>query len=193
MNEREFNRLLKRVCYDKEAFVRLYRFYYPRIILYIAKECPEADAEAVGQEFFIRLIKIVNPAHVRYPTSWVFTACRNLVKDMTEGPEEIVLSEELSAAEELYYPDTEDDVEMSERVEGLLDELDGITRKIIIMYYWKGYTFREIARKMDMKEVTVRKRHSRAIKKIRDLHTGAAKEGEKDVLLTEVRKWNTNL
>ena len=61
MNEREFNRLLKRVCYDKEAFVRLYRFYYPRIILYIAKECPEADAEAVGQEFFIRLIKIVNP------------------------------------------------------------------------------------------------------------------------------------
>ena len=106
MNEREFNRLLKRVCYDKEAFVRLYRFYYPRIILYIAKECPEADAEAVGQEFFIRLIKIVNPAHVRYPTSWVFTACRNLAKDMTEGPEEIVLSEELSAAEELYYPDT---------------------------------------------------------------------------------------
>lgn len=192
MNEREFNRLLKRVCYDKEAFVRLYRFYYPRIILYIAKECPEADAEAVGQEFFIRLIKIVNPAHVRYPTSWVFAACRNLAKDMTEGPAEIVLSEELSAAEELYYPDTEEDVEMSERVEGLLDELDGITRKIIVMYYWKGYTFREIARKMDMKEVAVRKRHSRAIKKIRDLHTGAAKEGEKDVLLTEARKWNTN-
>ena len=92
---------------------------------------------------------------------------------------------------ETAIQDMEEKAEISDRAQRVLEDVDEITRKILVLHYWSGYSFKEIAVIIGMKDTAVRKRHSRAIKKIQTLHAEVANEDKKEVLLLEAQKWNT--
>lgn len=192
LDAREFNRQIKKIAKDKGAFVRLYRFYYPRIVAFIRKEFPNADAEAVGQEFFIRVANTPPTKKIEYPASWVYAVSANLARDMTERAVKGTYYQEICVSRSNYlFEDMEEKAEISDRAQRVLEDVDEITRKILVLHYWSGYSFKEIAVIIGMNDAAVRKRHSRAIKKIQTLHAEVANEDKKEVLLLEAQKWNT--
>ena len=170
LDAREFNRQIKKIAKDKGAFVRLYRFYYPRIVAFIRKEFPNADAEAVGQEFFIKVANTPPTKKIEYPASWVYAVSANLARDMTERAVKGTYYKEICVSRSNYlFEDMEEKAEISDRAQRVLEDVDEITRKILVLHYWSGYSFKEIAVIIGMKDAAVRKRHSRAIKKIQTL------------------------
>lgn len=164
MDPLSFNRLLKRIKTDADALDRLYNYYYPRIILHIKKAYPGASAEDVAQEFFFMLLKSETQGYIIKPTSWVFAVCENLVKSRYK-------KEAVSFPASDLLESVEDPSDMSERV---LENIrsheifklikDEATKEIIYLYYWEGYSQKEIAERLGMTAANVRKKHSRAIK-----------------------------
>lgn len=165
MEATEFNRLLKRMHSDVHSLEKLYNYYYPRIIGYLSPKYGKELAEDSAQEFFLHLIDIAaNQAYIKMPTSWMYACAENAAKRRiqyesryTNLPDDIPDKKIISKEEEfgdLY---------------GAIKNLDEISQKIIKLYYWDGYNQYEIAELLKLKPATVRKKHSRAVKKIKKL------------------------
>lgn len=169
----KFNYLLNKSLIDKEAFSYLYKYYYPRIILHVKRTYPKADAEETAQEFFLNLLKRKSVKFVRHPVSWIYASCRNIIiKNHFDKGDEIPVENDCfdgSFISALQTPDSLSDLENKCTVQKLFEEIDDeITKKIIYLYYWEAYNLREIAEILKMKESTVRQKHRRAIKKIKN-------------------------
>ena len=83
----------------------------------------------------------------------------------------------LTSCEELETPciiimqvlQSEQILENKEEIENIFNNLeDETTRKIFYLYYWEAYNFREIAEILKIKVSTVKQKHRRAIKKIKE-------------------------
>lgn len=169
----KFNYLLSRALIDKESFSTLYKYYYPRIILHVKRTYPKVDAEEIAQEFFLNLLKRESVKIIKNPTSWVYTSCKNIIiKNHSKLSKEI-----LTSCEELETPciiimqvlQSEQILENKEEIENIFNNLeDETTRKIFYLYYWEAYNFREIAEILKIKVSTVKQKHRRAIKKIKE-------------------------
>lgn len=165
METKEFNQLLNAIRYDTRAVEKLYSFYYKRIVFFLSKTYGLQLAEDVAQEFFISLFdKSQNQEYIKSPTAWVYTCCQNIAKrkisfdsryaSLTENKDNAtqpVIGEEQYG--DLY---------------GIIKQLDDISQKIIAMYYWQGYNLLEIADILDIKPATVRKKHTRVLKKLKN-------------------------
>lgn len=165
MNSIEFNYHLRNLKKNDVSIEKLYDFYYCRIIQYISRAYGFELAKDVAQDFFIHLIDIAEKqSFVKNPTSWVYTCCNNLAKrkilketrytaigDDTPG-KEIISEEELYG--DLYFA---------------IKQLDQISQNIIKLVYWEGYNQNEVAHILDIKPATIRKKHSRAMNKLKKI------------------------
>ena len=59
--------------------------------------------------------------------------------------------------------------ELKISISQILKKLDDLSQEIIVLHYWSGYTFVEIASICNMKESAVRVRHLRAKAKLAEL------------------------
>ena len=50
-----------------------------------------------------------------------------------------------------------------------LGQLDDITRKIIVLHYWEGYSFEEISEILSINYDAIRQRHKRIKEKLKDI------------------------
>lgn len=169
----KFNYLLNRALTDKESFSTLYKYYYPRIILHVKRTYPKVDAEEIAQEFFLNLLKRKSVKIIKNPASWVYTSCKNIIiKNHSKLSKEIPVSCEESEAPFIFLMQvlkSEQILENKEEIENIFNTLeDETTRKIFYLYYWEAYNFREIAEILKIKVPTVKQKHRRAIKKIKE-------------------------
>lgn len=162
MDTREFNSKLKRIKYDAEAFDELYQYYARRIVFHLSATYGRELAEDVSHEFFIKLISgKIDYTYIEKPTIWVYKCCENLAKTKIR----------LDSKYEPLYDNVDYKEQFYESIEVKIgiDKLDQLSKKIIFMYYWEGYNLEEISEILKIKYATVRKRHSRAIAKLKKI------------------------
>lgn len=163
MEAQKFNRLISNI--DKvKVFDVLYDYFYRKIVFHLKYVYGESIAQEVAQEFFMQLINKEknNMPYIEYPTSWVYKCCENLakrkiVKDFSTS----VLSSGILLKYEQQY-----EIEIYGDLYNNIKKLDEDSQKIIRMYYWEGYNFKEISNIMKIKSGTIRQKHNRALKKI---------------------------
>lgn len=165
MEAKEFNNLLKSINQDQSSVERLYCFYYPRIVRHVSLKFGEALGSDVAQEFFINLMRIgSNQDYIQYPTGWVYTCVDNIAKRKLYYENRYT---NLPENEEIRSKST--NFELKQEIQEILQSLDDLSRQIIQLFYWDGYNQNEIALMLNLTPSTVRKRHSRALKKIKNL------------------------
>lgn len=188
MRADEFNRLLSRISVSDKAFEELYDYYYPRIVLHIKMKYHNVDASDIAHEFFLNLIRTKSFKYIKHPSSWVYACCDNIIKKSSNREfEEISEITDILCAD--YLCDTEgkesnlsdffNSKETDYYLSCLTNEED---KKIIYLYYWMGYTLREIAGIMKLKNATVKQRFSRAMKKIKKFAFECSQIDKKDTL-----------
>ena len=160
MEARKFNRLLRSIAKDVNAFNELYQFYGRRIVARLSSVYGQELAKDVSHDFFLKLItENKNYGYIERPTSWVYTCCENLAKTKIRLDSKYALLNEETACKDIELEDLE--------IKTVLDNFDDVTRRIIELLYWDGYNLEEISEILHMKYATVRKKHSRAKAKLK--------------------------
>lgn len=173
MDKSKFNRLIHRFKDDIGSFNKIYEYYFPRIKIYIDRKYYDYDfGEDVAQEFFIKLFKANIPDDIEYPTLWVFEACDNIAKTylMTaKNKRHAPLAEDYAAAADLddEYCHLKNGGISEENI-AVLKKLDKETLEILVMYFWEGYNYKEIALKLGISHDLVRQKASRGLKKLKN-------------------------
>lgn len=133
-----------------------------------SQKIPDACADDVAQEFFLQLMKSHGFKYVQNPTAWVFACCDNIAKRMLIGESAtlpLLVSENYSVSEDLVETEI-----LNDQAKRVFDALgDDCTKKIFYLYYWEGYNLREIAQLLSLNISTIKQRHARGIKKIKNL------------------------
>lgn len=147
---------------DNPTFVDLVNAHYEVLYRYAYRLAGNAaDAEDVTQTTFLtaqrKLDQLREPAHAR---SWLFTIARNtFLKSIRSKPADPVVS--LDAVGEPIQPEEQDLEIDSERLQSVLDELSEEFRTPLILYYFKEFSYKDIARQMDLPMGTVMSRLAR--------------------------------
>lgn len=165
MEAKEFNYLLKSMNSNQSSVERLYCFYYPRIVRHISIKFGEDIASDVAQEFFIKLMRIGDEQdYIKYPTSWVYTCAENIAKRKV-----VYENRYTELSETKVEPIVQSERELHQDLKDILKNLDPLSQEIIRLYYWEGYNQEEIATMLKLTSSNVRKKHSRAIKKLKNI------------------------
>lgn len=144
---------------DASAFDELYRRYSAKVYGYLSSKIPERSIrDDIFQATFLKL----HQSRARYDRSypfapWLFTICRNTFLDAVRKvsrtevnlPTELV--EEVSPAPEVLD----------------LSSLSESQRRALELRYSEGFSFEEIATRLNTSPVNVRQLVSRALKRLR--------------------------
>ena len=172
MNRIEFNYHLKKLNNSNDSLEAIYNFYYSRIISFITHKYDGGAiiAHDVAQEFFHYVIRMQNKPYVTYPTAWIYKCCDHIALKLLK------VERKFSEIDESFVADTPN---LEESMYGELDvyisQLDELTQKIIKMLYIDNYSALEISEILNVKYGTVRQKHARAIKKIKNLYIDVTK------------------
>lgn len=164
---------------DPEALGLFYSLYFDRVHGYVRRMVSdEHTAEDVTQDIFMhiqRALQSYDPARDLDP--WVFTIASNKLRDHwrsrrhREGMRETSLEDDetrFHPASTLRgpLPDMENE-ELGRQLSRAIDELPESMRETLILRYFEGLSFEDIAGMLDRNEAAVRKRYSRALEKLR--------------------------
>ncbi len=131
-----------------------YRFLVDRYKDGLYRHCfyivhDEDSAEDVAQEAFIRAfmkLDSYDPAKASFKT-WLFTIATRLAIESLRRRKDVPLEDELQLVSTLAAPDQRvRDREVYEAVQRLRPK----HRAAVLLYYWHGYQYDEIARYMDV-------------------------------------------
>ena len=151
MNESKLSRYLKYVEEgDETSLHKLNEYCFPRIVYHVSKNYSAAIADAVAQEFFLRLKEKSLPACEEKVSVWILSCCSAIAQERmaragAEGPGSDGFA--AFAAEKAQ-----------EQAFASLDETD---QKIVYFRYQKKFRLNEIASLLQLPYTMVRKRHSR--------------------------------
>ncbi|MBR1746903.1 MAG: sigma-70 family RNA polymerase sigma factor [Clostridia bacterium] len=166
MDEREFNKLLAQIKTSERALKKMYDFYFYKIVYHVGKKYGKTFAEDVAQEFFLKLLRSENVVcHVQKPTTWVYLQCDSIAKRK-------VASENKYAYMEIGLIESVGNIIPTEEYSDLyaaMESLTDIEKKIVELYYWEGYSLKELAPMVGIDYAAVRQRHKRLISKLKKL------------------------
>lgn len=166
MDASEFNSCLKAIETSREAFEKIYVFYYKRIILHLKFTFGVTFAEDVAQEFFMKLIYLATlQPKVDYPTMWVYKCCENIAVRLLERQKEVLLDGEL----EIVDTGQLDRAELFGDLSTAIGQLSDRAQKIIYMHHWEGYGLIEISKLLKINYNTVKQTHTRALRKLQHI------------------------
>jgi len=166
---------------DKEAFEKVYNFYYERILKYLLKRT--ASAEAAYDLTADTFIKAFESFHKFKWTGvsikvWLYRIAINALKNHRRKPHSIVLTAEMegmeilatNAKEELEHLDKamhgdEDLTKLSDAVATLNPKY----QNVVSLHYFEGLSHREIAQTIKRSESAVKSMMHRALTNLRQL------------------------
>ncbi len=165
---------------DPEALNRFFDAFFP-YVYGIAWRLTghREDAEDVTQEVFLKIYRAADRIQVdRDPRPWVTTitynACRDAGRRRAARPE--VATDAVAVGEQSLARGTPEDAllqkEREQWIEKALLELDEPSRSVVILHNYCGLSHDEIAATMGTSHAGVRKRYSRALKRMADIIRG---------------------
>lgn len=160
---------------DQQAFSELYTNIIDRLYRYIAWRY-HLDRQGVYDllgDFFVKLrdrIDRVNPEQPLEP--WIWTVFRNFVADYFKTKKYTV---RLDGLEDMLQDTALDPLQQTQqltqlqRIYTVLDQLDDISKEIVILRYVEDLSFDEIGKITWLQGDAIRPRASRAIKNVQEL------------------------
>jgi RNA polymerase sigma factor (sigma-70 family) len=168
---------------DEEALGRFFDTSFPYVYSIAMRLTGNREtAQDITQEVFLKVYRAADRLDTdRDPKPWLTTitynACRDLGRRAAARPE--VAVDALKVGERQPGPDTpEDELLRRERerlVERALLELDVPSRAAVILYDYCGLSHEEIAKVMGASHAGIRKRYSRALKRMAEIIRGFEK------------------
>lgn len=159
MTTKEFNDALQNL-HDREVFDKFYQEICPQLIkisLYIFKN--ESLSHDISQDVFRNLFLCKNLSYVRYPSTWLYTLCRNAgLKYLRKREVELLEDAPYTSFTEKY-----DGI----KVEDILRGLTAQEREIIVLHHLVGFSLKEVAIKQNRRYFAVAKQHTRIIQKLK--------------------------
>ena len=144
---------------DRELFSRVYETYGPALYRFCLMQMKNpADAEDVLQDVFVkRLYQAPKFKSLEHERSWLYRVALNLCRDEWRRKRR----SELPLAEGVFLPPEE---------LSLLDQVSNLPEKqrtALHLYYYEGYSTREIARLLGVTVPTVKMRLTRGREALR--------------------------
>lgn len=159
---------------DAESFRRLYEHLIDQVYGYLRyRTATEEVATDLAQDVFVGLYQALPSFSYRSRAefyAYVFqivrrTLARHYGDKHTEG------AKSRADIDGDLLPGMDTDREQSEDVRRALQALEPLTREIVILHHWSGYTFGEIGHMLHLTEAAARVRHHRAMETLRSYFT----------------------
>lgn len=149
---------------EKEAFNELFSRYEGKLFGYLRKRLSYEEASDVFQNVFRKVHEYRHRYDEGFPFApWFFTIARNMLIDYYRKNKKI----ENIEFDEKYMESKQEEETFESEID--LEKLSPANREIISMRYFEGKEFLEMAQELNLSEVNVRKRVSRAIKKLKEV------------------------
>ncbi|MFT3984930.1 MAG: RNA polymerase sigma factor [Lachnospiraceae bacterium] len=153
---------------DEKAFAVFIKKYYSEILRYCTYHCHDIHyAEDLTQETFSHFFrKLSNYQHIGKVKNFLYTIAGNLCKDYYRSKRVIHLAD----LPELHSE--EDQVQRGNNkilVEWALAKLPEELREVVVLHYFQGFTYKEIAKILKIGEPLVKYRIKRAKEILREL------------------------
>lgn len=158
MSSREFNALLKRIKTDEKAIEIIYNYYYKRILFHLMQRYGLEFSKDIAQQFFLYLISH-DIGYIKNPTSWVYACCDNIAATKVCYDSRLVLVDDelLDFGSVQFWEDYSD-------LHKIIHNLTFESQQILNLRYWQGYTYKEIAEKLHISEISARQKHFKIIR-----------------------------
>jgi RNA polymerase sigma-70 factor (ECF subfamily) len=159
---------------DPDALARFFDVVFPYVYSLAFRLMGDRHAaEDVAQDVFLKIYRAADRLDIDLePKPWITTitynACRDIARRRASRPEDSV---DVSTIEDSHAAGgtPENDVLRRERemaVEGALLELDEPLRTVVVLFSYCGFSHEEIAGIVGASHAAVRKRYSRALKRM---------------------------
>ncbi len=160
MESQKFNKLLCKISSDKHALVPIYQEFYAKIILHLHIRFGKAICpEDVAQEVFAILLNMEYREYINSPQQWLFSVADNKAIDLIRKQHiELSLPDDLKAPPQFEISTPNIAIQLA------FEHIDPISRQILHMHFWEGYSHKEIAAQLNMSCGNVRQKASRAYK-----------------------------
>jgi len=161
---------------DEPAFAELYQRVAPAVFGLVTKVVRNpAQAEEVTQEVFVELWRTAprfDPARGTART-WIMTCAHRRAVDRVRSEQAAADRTELAGirSAEVDFDQVADTVTTrleSEQVRRCLDTLTDLQRESITLAYYNGYTYPEVAQRLDAKLPTIKARMRDGLIRLRD-------------------------
>lgn len=158
---------------DKAAFATIYDNYVGRVYKYVYYRVSErTDAESITQEVFLHAWKAIDRYKKRTGTAfwaWLVVIARNLVIEHYKSRKHVSLEEAVSISQaEDANPEAITEANFDRGyVRDAISKLKGDKRKVIILRFIEGFSYREIAEAMNKTEGAIRVIQFRALKDLK--------------------------
>lgn len=181
MEEKQFNKILQNIKTDTDAFLQLYDYYYPKIVLHLKLRYPQAEIHDIAQEFFMKLLDINPNIHIKKPTSWVYAVCDNIAKRQYKKSAQNEQLADVSFISEMFCDaETEDRIISRQNIADMFNMLKSEeSKRIVILHLVYGYSIKETAEIMHMSFHAVKKRCERSVKIMKKYITDVADKTKK--------------
>ena len=144
---------------DIESFGELCRRYYPAMVaIGYSLVADHQLAEDAAQEAFARaLVRLRRLKNRTKFAPWLAAICRNVARDMVAAKARQIAAEDISQAS---ADDSQDG--SSEIVRWAIEQLPASVRELIVLRYYDGLSYEEIASVLGVSRATVNGRLTRA-------------------------------
>lgn len=146
----------------------LYRKYHRELYLYAFSLCKNHHTaeDLTSDTFYKAYLSIDEVSYIKY---WLFRVCRNLyldsIRKSREYSSEIVLEKAVSSERNVL--DEMIETEEKRQVYHLVMKLNATYREILILYYFCGFSVKEVSIENSISESAVKTTLYRARKKLR--------------------------
>jgi RNA polymerase sigma factor (sigma-70 family) len=141
---------------DSFALGLIYERHAEKVWSYISKRLPKESAEDLFQDCFVKLVEKRDSWRNQPFLLWLYVVLRNLVIDFHRSNQvEKKYLDKMAAPEEPIV----DDKDFQELVKNLSPE----TSKLLTEFFKEGWSYKELAARYELTEVSLRKRMSRAL------------------------------
>lgn len=162
MNAKRFNELVNKMKTDSDAFVELYDYFFPRIVLYSRNHLHTNDGDDIAHSFFTALLTRKSDNEILFPCAFVYTSCRNIYLSMKKKKYDLIeLNEAICGTTENKYID--EMITAGALMKQCLTERES---QIIYLYRYEGLPLKEIAVKYGLHYGTIRQIYRRAMLKL---------------------------
>jgi RNA polymerase sigma-70 factor (ECF subfamily) len=140
---------------DKTALAELYERHSKKVWAYINKRVPREYADDLFQDCFVKLVEKKDSWHQQPFVLWLYVVLRNLIIDFYRK----VKIEKRVLDKIRPLNDSRPEADLDELVADMPPE----TSKLLKEFFQGGWSYKELAQKYELSEISLRKRMSRAI------------------------------
>lgn len=140
---------------DSSALFDLYDRHSEKIWSYLKKRVPSAHLEDLFQDCFVKIVEKKDNWENQPFVLWLYVIIRNIVIDFYRNSKL-----EQKMMDKFFL---EADTTFGDQFEDIVSNLPPDVSRLLTEYFQEGWSYKELAQRYDVSEVSLRKRLSRAL------------------------------